>query len=251
MGFLDFLKLNKKQNAEPTHIEDIFKLAVEDAAYRPLFYRSLLTADFYVVIFPPEPNDDETVNIKIRSWEDGKIPIFTSEDRMFDQNLISRDENYIPLNGRTIFENCPAGTQFVLNPYSVPSKEFTAEEIRQLLNGSLYQPDQQRQAVVGNNIIITTPLTYPTAMAEAIRKYCATRKEITGAYLALMEDTSINEAPHLIIGLEVKGNLPQIFGELNGAIKPHILVGEPVDMVDLSGSRKMSSKLKKQEYRLY
>lgn len=190
-----------------------------------------------MIIFPPEQHNGETVNVKIKAWEDGRLPLFTSEERIFDQNIIT-EESYVPIKGRTIFENSPNPTTFVLNPFSVPSKEFTPEEVQTLLSGKFYQPDQERKATMGNNILISAPDTYPTAMAQAIIKYCTTRKEVSGAYLALMEDTSSDEAPHLLIGLNVKGNLREIFGELNHAIRPHIAVGEPVDMVELSSSKK-------------
>lgn len=142
------------------------------------------------------------------------------------------------VKGRSVFENCPDDTTFILNPYSIPSKVFTPSEIKKLINGELFKPDEERQIKAGKNILISSPKESTTVIAEAIRKYCSTRREINGAYLALMEDTSSTELPHLIVGLEVKSNIHEIFGELTEVIRPNIANGEPVDMIDISETQK-------------
>lgn len=251
MGLLDFLKINKKRNSEPENIDEIFKLAANDITYRPLFYRTILDTDLYLLTVPNEGRTEEANKVKVKNWEDGKIPIFTSTDKIFEKNIITEEENYIILKGKSVFENCPDNTTFVLNPYSTPSKEFTPSEIQKLISGELFKPDQQIPIKPGKNILISMPKENTSVIAESIRKYCTTRREISGAYLALMKDTLSEESAHLIIGLVVKGDLRQIFGELTEAIRPNIPKGEPVDMVDLNSGKNISNDLKRDEYKVY
>ena len=52
MGLLDFFKSGKKLAADPKNIDEIFRLASVDIAYRPLFYRTILEMELYLLIYP-------------------------------------------------------------------------------------------------------------------------------------------------------------------------------------------------------
>ncbi|MGF7229949.1 hypothetical protein [Arachidicoccus sp.] len=52
MGIFDFLNARGKRQAQPKNIDEIFDLASKDAAYRPLFYGTILETDLYILIFP-------------------------------------------------------------------------------------------------------------------------------------------------------------------------------------------------------
>ncbi len=250
MGLFDIFKINKKRNSEPENIDEIFALAASDVSYRPLFYRTILDTDLYLLTFQNEEGKNET-GVKVKNLDNGKVPIFTSIEKIFENNIIIEEVNHIVVRGKSIFENCPDDITIVLNPYSIPTKEFTPLEIRKLVNGELFKPDQTRQARMESNILISQPKVDPISLAESIRKYCVTRREIRGAYLALMEDTSSEELPHLIVGLEINGNIKEIFGELTEVIRPNIPNGEPIDMIDISGNSKISKQLKKYQYKVY
>src|ERR1035437_7377785 len=106
MGFFDFLKSNKKQNAQPENIDEIFDLASKDVAYRPLFYRTLLEMELYLLTNPennlPKGAFTATKDMKldVKTYEDGKVSIFTSVDKIFDNGVIQQQEIYVAMRGR-------------------------------------------------------------------------------------------------------------------------------------------------------
>lgn len=74
MGLFDFFKINKKRNYEPENIDEIFNLAAKDITYRPLFYRTILDTNLYLLTVTDEEGNNETSKLKVKNWDDGKIP---------------------------------------------------------------------------------------------------------------------------------------------------------------------------------
>ncbi len=257
MGLFDFLKSKIKPSAEPKSFDEIFDLASKDVAYRPLFYRTLLEMELYVLtnsknsLPKGEFTTTKEIKLDVKTFEDGKVPIFTSVDKIFENGVIQQQEIYVAMRARELFKIFSHPKTFLLNPFSRPSKELLPEEIQGLLNGNLFQPDEIRNIKAGTNISMGIPAVYPTNLAETIRKYCNTSEEIKGAYLALMHDSESNETPHLIIGLDVKGNLKQIFGEVGDIIKSHVKDGEPVDMINVSEESVVSNILRQKDHQIY
>jgi hypothetical protein len=89
-----FFKSDKKQNTQPENIDEIFDLASRDIAYRPLFYRTILEKELYVLIYPNDniPTgefvSDEKTTLQVRKLANGKVPVFTSVDKIFDNGVI-------------------------------------------------------------------------------------------------------------------------------------------------------------------
>jgi hypothetical protein len=92
------------------------------------------------------------------------------------------------------------------------------------------------------------PTNYPIELVETLKRYCDTREEIKAAYLALMHESLSNEAPHLLIGLQMLSNVKEIFGEVAETIRTLIPNGEPVDMIDVSKNRGTSKLLKQEQF---
>ncbi len=257
MGLFDFFKSGKKQNAQPENIDEIFDLASKDIAYRPLFYRTILEKELYILIYPNDnlPTgkfvSDEKTTLQVRKLTDGKVPVFTSVDKIFDNGVIKEQVNYVAMKGKVIFDMFKETPIILLNPYSRPSKEFLPDEIIKLRNGELFKPDEEHTIKAGVNISLGIPANYPTELVETLKKYCDTRAEIKAAYLGLMHDSSSNEAPHFIIGLDITNNVKEIFGEVAETIRTHIPKGEPIDMINVSDKRETAKFLKQQQYKVY
>jgi hypothetical protein len=257
MGFFDFFKSSNKKGAQSENIDEIFDLASKDIAYRPLFYRIILEKELYVLIYHDDNLpvgkfiSDEKTTLQVRTLADGKIPIFTSVDKIFDNGVIKEQVNYVTMKGKVIFDMFKEPPIILLNPYSRPSKEFLPDEIKKIREGELFKPDEEHTIKAGVNISLGIPANYPTELVGTLKKYCDTRVEVKAAYLGLMHDSSSKEAPHLLVGLDITNNAKEIFGEVGETIRAHIPEGEPVDMINVSDGGEIVKFLKQKQYKVY
>jgi len=255
MGIFDFFKSKKEI---PEDLEAVFTKAANDNSMRPLFYRTLIKSDLIILtIKNEEPSEsketsDESTTIQVRALEEGIIPVFTSSDRIFDNNVINEQTCYAKLNAKVIFEMFPEGTVFVLNPYSKVSKELLPNEIKSLVSNELYKPSDIFKVKSGEIILLGEPADYPINLVEALKRYFDTRKEIKGAYLALIDIKSDNTKPHFLLGLDIpRGNLKEIFGEACEIAKPYLEKDQPIDMLNTAEKGSIVSLLQKEKYKIY
>lgn len=144
MKFYFISRSNMNEIIHPENFDELFDLASKDVTYRPLFYRTILEMELFLLV-DPESNltsgvliSDNNTKLQVKVWEDGKVPVFTSIDKIFDNGIIRGKESYVAINGKVIFAMFNNPTTFLLNPYSRPSKEFLPDEIIRLLTGELY-----------------------------------------------------------------------------------------------------------------
>lgn len=139
-----FKKKREKESTFPENeLERYLIEAASDLDARKYFYQKLLWSQL-VVLTPAFLDQEEElqtveehVNVRLVSYDDGVIPVFTSLNRVFDQEVIKEKVSYISLEGKDLF-GLTKGSTFVLNPYSAYSKELLPEEIERLLNGTIY-----------------------------------------------------------------------------------------------------------------
>lgn len=257
MSLFNFFKPDSKRNAQPENIDEIFELASKDPSYRPLFYRTILEMDLYVLIYPDssiptgESISQKDTKLQVRTLKDGKIPLFTSKEKIFDNGVIKEQVNYVALKGKVIFEMFKNAPTILLNPYSRLSKEFLPDEIKKLRDGELFKADEERLIKTGTNMQLGVPANYPNDLVAALKKYCDTREEIKGGYLALITELSSNEPPHILIGLDLMEDNNKIFGEVAEVIRTHIPKGEAVDMMNVAGNNITAQNLRQQQFKVY
>ena len=255
MNLFNFLK--SKRNSRPQNIDEILRLASKDIAYRPLFYRTILETELYILIYPEDNlpkvkfTADGNTTIKIRTLSDGAVPVFTSEEKIYDNAVIKGQVDYVVMKGQAFFDAFQNPPRILLNPYSRSSKEFLPDEIKDLRTAQLYNIDEERTIKAETTINIGMPANYPTELVTTLKKYFASRQEVEEVYLALMHDLKSKESPHLIIGIKAAKNLNPIFEEMADLIKHHIPKEEFVDMINISDHGNMSKALKNKEYRIY
>jgi hypothetical protein len=61
--------------------------------------------------------------VSILKLTDGRIPVFTAKERIFDKEVIKEKVTYLAMKGEDLF-NLAKGASFVLNPYSDYGKEL-------------------------------------------------------------------------------------------------------------------------------
>lgn len=144
MGLFDIFKSKKTISATPENeLERHLFEGMANSSAQKEFYQKLLWNNLYLLTmdqYGTEVDDQNPENVTIRTatFEGGQVPIFTSINRIFDKDIIKKEEtNYIGIRGQDLFDRL-RGATFVLNPYSETWKELKADQIEDLLNGSIF-----------------------------------------------------------------------------------------------------------------
>ncbi|MEY4754599.1 MAG: hypothetical protein RJA44_2274 [Pseudomonadota bacterium] len=207
---------------DPNPLEQALRLAAEDAANRPDFYRLLLESTVFVVGDAEETEDgDRPVgageNVSIHQWQqpDGSvvIPFFTSPAAV--EQAVDGTVSCMGLPARTLFEST-RGATLVLNPNNEYGKQFLPEQVEAILAGGVPRLPKQRVEPGDASILLGPPQNVPTRMVDALISFFAKRSEVKAAYMAQLTDESETDSQsRLAIGIHVEaGNLDQIFGEI-------------------------------------
>jgi hypothetical protein len=133
MKFFNFFKAAKTEQQERSiYLELLIKKAATEGAYRDALFRQLLAYDLFVIAQPSVQKGVVPEKINVAAYKDGKIPVFTSSQRIFDKKIVRGEVNYVKINGRKLFELLKGAT-FYLNPYSDYFYQVLPNEIEKLL----------------------------------------------------------------------------------------------------------------------
>lgn len=145
MGIFDIFKKKKTDSTFPENeLEQSLIQAASNIPAQKDFYQKLLWNQLYVLAGEQSASKEgiETLEkdttVQFVTFEDGKIPVFTSTNRIFDKGIIKKEVPYISLKGQDLF-GVAKGATFILNPYSNYGKELIPEEIENLMNGTIYE----------------------------------------------------------------------------------------------------------------
>jgi len=224
---------------EDNVLEIALELAAAEPAHRPEFFRLLLESTIFI-LGSSDQMDEGSVTLKantqiqIKNWvkPDGSsvIPFFSSLRAL--QLAIQSDEQYIALPARTFFE-ITRGAELILNPRSEYGKEFTRTEVEALLSEGVSRLPEQRVVEKDTQVLLGQPSNYPTAMVASLTTLLAKHSNVKAAYLALMHDVSMDDKPHLIVGIEAEGDFENVIREAGTVAADTAPKGEPVDLIRL------------------
>lgn len=126
-------------------LEALMQAAGKDPAVAPMFYRTLLESEIYVLTpeAPMQPGrrrslkfQEElkvaTVEFQGMTW----LPAFTSKKRISD--YIKERETCLGAAARNLFKMLP-NANFWLNPLSECQKPLPASEVALLMNGAIFE----------------------------------------------------------------------------------------------------------------
>jgi len=211
---------------QPTNIlEELLMRAASEPQVRPAFYQALLQEEVIVITAPKGgvPAGEVTVEagseIQLQVLHDGKIPVFSSKDRIFDGENVPEPLSYLRLRGFDLF-NMVQGADCALNPFSVVGKLLPAAEIVDLLSGRLFQ--EAGGAPEGSQMLIGPPAEEPTALTEALRGFCEERAFVEKAYLAELRLENSQEPPRLLLAFLTDENDPAFLQELGPVIQGNL-----------------------------
>lgn len=216
-------------------LEQSLRLAADEPAHRPDFFKTLLNSTVYVLGTAGTGKGHVTLeagsNISIANWHkaDGSavIPFFSSLQTL--QGSIDREESYVEIPARSLFE-ITLGAPLFLNPKSPYGKEFLPEEVRHLLSGETGQKPMQRTVEKDTKVLLGQPSQYPSRMVNSLTQLLAKHRNVKRAFLALMHDASIDQKPHLVIGIEADGDFERVMREAGSVAGDTAPDGEPVDL---------------------
>ncbi len=228
---------------EPVNsLEKSLMSAATNPSSRPQFYRDLLEANIFIVQHGKNNLNvqnnvlQEGVELKIQHIEKDGIswlPIFSSLQRL--QQFIPSESNYLQLKARDFFE-ITRGAHIVLNPNFDYGKEFIPQEIKGMLDDSIFKPTQTYIAQKETKVLIGQPANYPHKLAKALSEYFSGNKFVNRAYLVWFHNPESGEKPHLLISIDVSDNAEKIFGDA-GMIGSEVLgKDEIIDFIRLDNS---------------
>lgn len=221
---------------EENRLEAALRLAADDPANRPDFYHLLIESEVFVIGgTAQEPQGTRTLHsgdkITIQNWRrsDGKpvVPFFTSLSAL--QQAISESGNYLQLPARSLFE-LTKGATLALNPGLPYGKEFFPNEIEALLTSGVTHLPEQRVTQRETTVLLGQPQEYPSAMVSALTTLFAKRSQVKTAFLLLMHDPSVDEKPHLVVGVLADGDVERLFREVGSVAADTSPAGEAVDL---------------------
>jgi hypothetical protein len=218
-------------------LEELLRLAADEPAHRPQFCEVLMNSHVYLLGSTCEPGTDGEVNleagskIQIQHWQkpDGSpvIPFFSSLEVL--EKSIEAEESYLALHVRSLFEMTQGDTLF-LNPKSDYGKEFIPQEVEHLLSIGVSQASSKRVVEKETKVLLGQPSNYPSKMVDSLTQLLAKHRNVKKAYLSLMHDTTVDEKPHLIIGIEAEGDIEKVMREAGNVAGDTAPEGEPVDL---------------------
>lgn len=239
MGLFDWLKKKEepaKNKKEATNaLETALQKAVSDPASRPEFYKLLLSEELIVLTAPDQLREgaytlSEGTKINLVTLDDGRIPLFTSTDRIFDKQVIKEQVPYLAAKGADLL-GFAKGAPLVLNPFSDYGKDLLSAEVDDLLKGILLKPNHQTITYKKDTrVLLGQPAEYPEKMVKALSSLFADIPAIKKAYLAMKHEPDSDQTANLIIALDMEA-LDQ--GVINQTGEMAYQYMDPNDFLDL------------------
>lgn len=202
--------------------------AVKIPASAPDFYRLLLECDL-LVMGTAEGREEATEQFSlgpggklnlVTGSKNGAtfLPVFSSLLRM--QKYVKRETKFLRINGRVLLE-LTRGAPVTLNPASEFGKEFTSQQIAQILGPSV------SRAKPGMNI---GEAEYPMQLVKALKEFFTTRPEIWTAWMVQVKFAD-RDAPHPMVGVETDSEAEGDWRSLVNAVQEATRKSLTADMV--------------------
>lgn len=239
MRLFDFIKKDSGQTRHDNlSLEMLVQKAVTEPAFRAEFYKRLLSDELVVITSKSNLVNgnqllQEGTNVNLVSYPDGKIPVFTSTERIFDKGIIKEEVEYLRMKGENLF-GLTKGATFLINPYSDYGKELLPEEVEKMLSGNIFTENTKTLTIEKvTEVQIGQPAKYPTDIVNSLKILFANKPNVKAAYLGWIYDPASGEPPHYIFGLDANGDLKSLTQEAGFTAKQFLSSGEFVDFINV------------------
>lgn len=246
MGLFDFFKKKSNQQAlDNITLETLLQKAATEPAYRAEFYKRLLSDELIIITKNSGIQKGSQVlledsKVKIVSYPDGKIPVFTSTDRIFDKDIVKEEVEYMQMKGENLFDFAKGAT-FLLNPYSDYGKELLPDEVERMLSGKILTDTSKTLTIEKKTKVqIGQPAKYPTDIINSLKILFATKPNLKAAYVGWIFDPESGEPPHYIFGLEADCDIENLTQEAGFTAKQFLESHEFVDFIKVDKKNGLS-----------
>ena len=246
MGLFDlFKKKSNQQTLDNINLETLLQKAATQPAYRAEFYKRILSDELIIItqnsgIQKVSQILQEDTKVKIVSYPDGKIPVFTSTDRIFDKGVVKDEVEYMQMKGENLFD-LAKGATFLLNPYSDYGKELLPDEVERMLSGKILTDTSKTLTIEKETKVqIGQPVKYPTDIINSLKILFANKPNLKAAYLGWIFDPESGEPPHYIFGLEAEGDIENLTQEAGFTAKQFLESDEFVDFIKVDKKNGLS-----------
>ena len=228
----------EQENIEK-EIEKALRLFNNNAALNNEFYKRLLFDEMILLVGNLELTHGYKIlhkgqQIKVCSYENGVIPLFTSIDKIFENASIKGKVKTLTLKGRDIFD-LTKGASYILNPYSFYSKELTIQNVQEILSGEHLKVKEILFAKE-TMIQIGQPAIYPTVLIDEIKNIFTRNLDVSAAYLGWIFNPSTNEPAHFIFGLDIKKDLNTVIKDISLKINQFRKPDEIIDFIKIESN---------------
>jgi hypothetical protein len=239
MGLFDKLKKKKTDiNFPENELEKLLMRAASDASVRNEFYIKLLWSDLIVITNGREEISEGTkvleknTTVQFVTFENGQIPLFTSTNRIFDKGIVKEQVPFMAIKGQDLFD-FTRGATFIINPYSDYGKELIPQEIERLLNGTIFEQNNEMIIQSETEVQIGQPANYPDKLVNGLKSLFKNRPIIKAAYLAAIKMDKNENLPHLVIAIDLEGELKDISKEAGLLAEKYLDKNEIVDFMQI------------------
>ncbi len=156
---------------------------------------------------------------------------------VFDDPKEFERAKWIRMKARDLLSALLPDVGLVLNPRSRFGKEFTPEEIKGILNGSILAQEGKSPIPPGTQYYLRAPKVLPDKLVDALTRYFRETGDVREAYMAEILVPSSGEPSHLILGITRKEGTARKMGEivasLDRIVKGIMGPNEIVDVVEM------------------
>jgi hypothetical protein len=224
---------------QPVNIlEELLFNAASQPEFRPDFYRALLGEQLIVVMLPKEGDTTggevqptEGMEIQLQVLNDGKIPVFSSLERLYEGGMEVDSVPYLRVRGIEFFQMIQ-GAECALNPFSPVGKLLPADELADLLAGRLF-PGGEEAMAQQVPVLLGQPADYPTQLLEALRTFSVEKPAIQAVYIAQVQLQDNSAPPRLLLAFHTDDNDAAFLQERGPVVQGNISDHELVDVLVL------------------
>lgn len=234
---------------EDFKLDKLLERAIKDPSSRINFYKRLINEKLIVIVNKKFDADvDRNSVLNITTLQDGRVPVFTSKERIFDNGIIKRYVDLVEINAKKLFE-ITKGATLILNPYSKYNKKIVPEEIEQILDGRIFLADNPTEIMVNRNSkpVVGEPTEYPTEIIDALKNLFSQRHDVQCAYFGWAYLYDSNDKPHYIFGIKTNGNIDQIICDAGDIVRGFLSKDDFVDFINMNSKGEIIDYLKSTE----
>lgn len=196
-------------------LEEALVRAVKSPQAAPDFYRLMLESELLVLgtvegreAATEQFNIDPGSRVSLVTGEkNGQkfLPVFTSMARM--QEYVTQESKFLTVNGRALLD-LTRGAPVTLNPASEFGREFTPDEVAQLLDGA--PQARQPKRVIGE-------ADFPPDLVAALNSVFVKHPEVATAWMIEVTFADRGGLSHPLVGVETSGDMAALVSDIETA----------------------------------